>query len=305
MTRKATTSRSGRGSTDLRQKTYPKLRVFLAALAVALITIAPAASAPSAPDLIGPPDGETVSFLPVFSWNPVSGADKYNFVLAADSAFNSPVYQVLGTKNTRATPDKTKPNGSYWWRVQAVDANGNTSAWSEARSIEKLWADSPTLASPDDAATISFPAEPLVLRWDPVPGAAKYSVEIASDEALSSLVTSGGKSGGHSSDQSRSRDSPSSTTYYWAVTPLDARATRANSPRSVPSRGSGPRRPRRSSRTSGTTPNSTIRSSPGIRCLARRATRSRSTPRPTSRPGPRSAAADKPIATTLTPRKSS
>ena len=118
---------------DSRQKTYPKPRVFLAALAVALITIAPAASAPSAPNLIGPPAGATVSFLPVFSWNPVSGADKYNFVLAADSAFNSPVYQVLGTKNTRVTPDKTDANGSYWWRVQAVDANGNTSAWSESR----------------------------------------------------------------------------------------------------------------------------------------------------------------------------
>src|SRR5215213_551993 len=126
------------GLPDLRQKTYSKIRVLLAALAVALITIAPAASAgPAAPDLIGPPPGETVSFLPVFSWNPVAGAVKYNFVLAADSAFNSPVYQVLGTKNTRATPDITQKNGSYWWRVQAVDANGNTSAWSDARSIEK------------------------------------------------------------------------------------------------------------------------------------------------------------------------
>jgi hypothetical protein len=207
---------------DSRQKTYPKPRAFLAALAVALITIAPAASAPSAPNLIGPPAGATVSFLPVFSWNPVSGADKYNFVLAADSAFNSPVYQVLGTKNTRVTPDKTEANGSYWWRVQAVDANGNTSAWSESRSIEKLWADSPSLTSPGAAATISFPAEPLVLRWDPVPGAAKYSVEIASDEDLSSLITSGGNPVVIQATNLAPAILLSSNTYYWAVTPLDA-----------------------------------------------------------------------------------
>jgi len=207
---------------DSRQKTYPKLRLFLAALAVALITIAPAASAPSAPNLIGPPAGATVSFLPVFSWNPVSGADKYNFVLAADSAFNSPVYQVLGTKNTRVTPDKTEANGSYWWRVQAVGANGDTSPWSEARSIEKLWADSPALTSPDEGATISFPAEPLVLRWDPVPGAAKYSVEIASDEDLSSLVTSGGNPVVIQATNLAPPILLSSRPYYWAVTPLDA-----------------------------------------------------------------------------------
>jgi hypothetical protein len=199
-----------------------KLRVFLAALAVALVTIAPAASAPSAPNLIGPPAGATVSFLPVFSWNPVSGADKYNFVLAADFAFNSPVYQVLGTKNTRATPDTTVPNGSYWWRVQAVDANGNTSAWSAPRSIEKLWADSPSLTSPDDGATVSFPTEPLVLRWDPVPGAAKYSVEIG-DEELGSLVTSGDAPVVVQATNLAPAILLSSATYYWAVTPLDAK----------------------------------------------------------------------------------
>ena len=106
-----------------------RLRILFAALAVALVTVTPALSAPDVPNLTGPADGQTVSFLPVFSWDPVSGADKYNFVVAADPLFNSPVYALNGTKNTRATQDKTLPNGTYWWRVQAVDANGNTSAW--------------------------------------------------------------------------------------------------------------------------------------------------------------------------------
>jgi hypothetical protein len=219
-----TTSRSGRGSTDLREKTYSKLRILLAALAVALITVAPAASAgPASPDLAGPDDGVTVAFLPVFSWDPVSGADKYNFVLAADALFNSPVYSISGTKNTRATLDKTLPNGTYYWRVQAVDSTGNTSPWSAPRSIEKLWNEAPALTSPDDAATISFPDEPLVLRWDPVPGAAKYSVKIASDPDLASLVTSGGNPVVIAATNLAPALLLASNTYYWSVTPLDAR----------------------------------------------------------------------------------
>jgi hypothetical protein len=207
----------------LGRTTYSKLRILIATLAVALITVTPALSAgPDAPDLVGPNDGDTVAFLPVFSWDPVTGADKYNFQLAPDTGFNSLVYQLNGTKNTRATPDKTVPNGTYYWRVQAVDVNGNTSPWSESRQIEKLWADAPTLTAPDDAATISFPDEPLVLRWDPVPGAAKYRLYIASDPDLASLVTDNGEPFETQATNGAPALLLSSNTYYWAVTPVDA-----------------------------------------------------------------------------------
>ena len=213
------------GLTNLGRVTYSKLRFLLAALAVALVTVAPAVSAPpAAPDLVGPDDAQTVSFLPVFSWDPVTGADKYNFVLSADDSFNSPVYQLNGTKNTRATPYVTVPNGTYWWRVQAVDADGNTSPWSDARSIEKLWADSPTLNAPDDAAVISFPDEPLVLRWDPVPGAAKYHIYVAASEdpVTAEQVTSDGEPFETQATNAAPALLLSSNTYYWAVVPLDA-----------------------------------------------------------------------------------
>ena len=204
--------------------TYSKLRIVLAALAVALITVAPAASAPDVPQLVGPNDGDTVAFLPVFSWDPVAGADKYNFVLSADSAFNSPVYQVNGTKNTRTTPDVTQPNGTYYWRVQAVDVDGNTSAWSETRQIEKLWADSPTLTTPDDGSVISFPDEPLVLRWDPVPGAAKYHIYVAAGDDPFGEQASGDPD---PFETQATNAAPAlllpSNTYSWAVVPLDAR----------------------------------------------------------------------------------
>jgi hypothetical protein len=207
---------------NLGRTTYSKLRIVFATLAVALVTVTPAVSAPDVPNLVGPDDAQTVSFLPVFSWDPVAGADKYNFVLAADDSFNSPVYQLNGTKNTRATPYNTVPNGTYYWRVQAVDVDGNTSGWSDARSIEKLWADSPALTAPADGATISFPDEPLVLRWDPVPGAAKYHIYISPNEDLTSLV-----SGNDPLETQATNAAPRlllpSNTYYWSVIPLDAK----------------------------------------------------------------------------------
>jgi hypothetical protein len=208
----------------LGRTTYSKLRIVLATLAVALITVAPAASAPDVPQLVGPNDGDTVAFLPIFSWDPVAGADKYNFALAADSAFNSVVYQVNGTKNTRTTPDVTQPNGTYYWRVQAVDVDGNTSGWSETRQIEKLWADSPTLTTPDDGAVISFPDEPLVLRWDPVPGAAKYHVYVAAGDDPFGEQASGDSD---PFETQATNAAPAlllaSNTYSWAVVPVDAR----------------------------------------------------------------------------------
>ena len=117
--------------------------------------------------------------------------------------------------------------------------------WSAPRSIEKLWADSPTLTSPDDDAIISFPDEPLVLRWDPVPGAAKYSVEIANDLGLSSLVTSGGNPVVIQATNLAPALLLPSNMYFWAVTPLDAQGNPGERPRSAHSPGTGHRRPRR------------------------------------------------------------
>ena len=59
------------GRTKLGRSTFSKLRILVATLAVALVTVTPALSAPDMPNLVGPDDAQTVSFLPVFSWDPV------------------------------------------------------------------------------------------------------------------------------------------------------------------------------------------------------------------------------------------
>ena len=195
------------------------LRVFFAVLLVGLVTVAPAASAPSVPTTTGPADGQEVTFLPHFDWERAAGADHYEFQLAADTGFNSIQYSV-STKNTRATPDKTVPNGTYYWRVRSIDSVGGVSGWSPFSTIVKLWAENPTLSSPANGALISYPADPLILRWTAVPGAQKYRVFLATDSALSSLV------GGKAFEVQALNLVPNvllpQNTYYWAVTPLDA-----------------------------------------------------------------------------------
>ena len=92
------------------------------------------------------------------------------------------------TRNTRATLKQTIPNGTYYWRVRATNAAGDISNWTEPRSFRKLWNLQPALQSPSSGDSLTFPANPVVLTWSGVAGAAHYLVSAASDPSLGSLV---------------------------------------------------------------------------------------------------------------------
>jgi hypothetical protein len=230
------------GGLHLGRTAISKLRLSLAASAVGLVLVAPAASAPATPVPVGPPDGIEVTFLPTVAWNPVSGADHYIVEFGADPSFN-PALFTISTKNTRAVPDKTVPNGTYYWRVQAFDSGGMGSPWSPPMAVEKNWAGNTSLTQPADGATISYPADPLVLRWTAVQGAAKYRVSIAADPALASIVGDGNPFEVQAINLAPNLLLPANT-YYWAVTPLDAQGTLGNARRFARSLGNGPRRRR-------------------------------------------------------------
>jgi hypothetical protein len=167
-----------------------------------------------------------VSSLPYFGWSAVRGADHYEFQLAADSGFNSPVLGSDGhfiTGNTRASVTKTLPNGSYWWRVRAITATGGVGAWSTPRRVVKAWVASPKLLAPRNGAGLNYPS-PLVLSWSPVAGAATYIVTIATDPRLSTTL------GSQPIETAGLSLAPPVSlhqgTYYWAVTPVDSEGNR-------------------------------------------------------------------------------
>jgi hypothetical protein len=204
--------------------------------AIAFLTAGPARGAVARPVQTAPAAGAVVQFLPAFAWSPIAGADRYEFQISADAGMNSPV---LGegkddffTHNTRATLTETVPNGTYWWRVRSVDAADAVSAWTQPRSFRKSWNLRPALNSPSSGAGLSFPANPVVLNWSGVAGAAHYLVSVASDPTLGSLVF-------HYANQDDPKGPPNVAatsaaitsalapgSYYWNVVPVDAEGNR-------------------------------------------------------------------------------
>jgi hypothetical protein len=185
-----------------------------------------------APKPIAPADGASVTEVPPFAWNPVRRADRYEFQIAADSGFNSPV---LGrsedhffTRNTRATLKKTIPNGRYFWRVRAVTKSGGVSRWTAGRALRKAWTAAATLQAPAAGAGLSYPASPLRLAWSPVPGAAHYLVSIATDPQLGSLIreTSSAEAVETAATTFTRAASLAPGTFYWGITPVDAQGNR-------------------------------------------------------------------------------
>jgi hypothetical protein len=203
-------------------------RAFSLIVFLALVLAAPAHAGLVAPTPVAPANGLAVDAPPAFSWAAVAGADRYEFQLAADSGMNSPVLgrgdDQFTTRNTRATVKKTFPNGTYWWRVRALAKDGTPSPWTPPRSIVKAWTAAPALQSPSQGAIMVHPTHPLVLRWSPVPRAAKYIVSIGTDPSLGTIVNPKDETSGTVYAPRATLLPPG--TYYWNVTPIDSQGHR-------------------------------------------------------------------------------
>src|SRR5919202_3854518 len=173
-----------------------KLTTLSALIATVLVVAAPAQALPNnplpTPQQLSPANGAVVDSVPAFAWARVDGVDRYEFQLAADAGFNSPVLgrgaDSFSTNNTRATVQKTFPNGTYYWRVRSVGADGSVSPWSPGRLFRKSWTAAAALQTPAAGASLSFGTDALKLAWSAVPGAANYLVQLANDPSLGSLV---------------------------------------------------------------------------------------------------------------------
>src|SRR4051812_25556435 len=158
------------------------LALFFALAALVMATSAHAARL-AAPKPLMPAAGASSETIPVFGWAPVANADHYEFQVAADSGFNSPV---IGSnedhfiaRNTRATLKRTIPNGTYYWRVRAITTAGGVSPWTTPQQWKHAWTGAAALQTPASGAGLSFPADALRLAWSPVPYASSYLVSIA------------------------------------------------------------------------------------------------------------------------------
>lgn len=118
------------------------------------------------------PSRNTFTRTPSFAWQPVMGANRYEFQLATARTFGSGA--LLARKTTRtpavslaiALPWITGTPYSLYARVRALAPNGAPTPWSELFGFNMRWTSLPT---PVDAA-------PGLIRWTPVDGATAYQV---------------------------------------------------------------------------------------------------------------------------------
>jgi hypothetical protein len=139
---------------------------------------------PEQPGLTYPADGAVVGDPFFFQWTPSQKASRYVVQTSTNSSFDTISGTCTSVHNTivpAPTVNTCMPAaaGTYYWRVTAYDdPKGVLSEplQSEVRSFsylpEMVDLDS---ATPTDGATVTVPT----LRWQQVPGAAKYQVYIS------------------------------------------------------------------------------------------------------------------------------
>jgi hypothetical protein len=130
---------------------------------------------------------------PQFSWDAVPGAASYEVEVnpSADFAVGSRVCCDEEAVGTSLSPLRLLPNNDYFWRVRAIDVDGNAGIWTLGPRFHKGFDDVaptiPALHMRDNAADTAPPVgasglpttDSPVVAWNPVAGASSYTVTVA------------------------------------------------------------------------------------------------------------------------------
>ncbi|MFN8191483.1 MAG: Ig-like domain-containing protein [Nocardioidaceae bacterium] len=141
------------------------------------------------PVLTSPADGPFSNVVDVvLDWEPVLGAKSYNLQVSTNQNFSTKAADVTGITGTRYSPPDTLANDQYYWRVQPVDAQGNTLDWStvDIWTFRRYWPDQPRPTFPADDATIG---DPPTFEWSPVAWASTYTLQISVSPTFDALNT--------------------------------------------------------------------------------------------------------------------
>ncbi len=185
--------------------------------------------APAALDYLRPIGGSTVGAMPVFTWNPIPGAQSYFIVVANDPFFTTiedyaytriTAYAPRKLSQTRGYPDKT--SNYYWSVLPATGANGLGVSIDPVNSNPQAFAKQatpPTLLGPAGGALLSTAA--TVFHWTPVFEARRYRLQVSEDPSFAnviqeqSAITTGAVT--DSTAYTSSTNYPTGETLYWRV----------------------------------------------------------------------------------------
>lgn len=167
------------------------------------------------------PIGTIADSRPTLTWtaSPLQGAT-YRVQVAASDAFATLLEHAEGLAATSYPMTVSLAQGqTAYWRVAVVDANGGVGAYAGPASMT-LDLGTVELVSPAPAAVTNDTTP--TFSWGANPSAASYTLAYgtAADLAGAAVVT-GRTATAHT--LSTALPSTPSTTYFWAVTPVDAR----------------------------------------------------------------------------------
>ncbi len=134
---------------------------------------------------LAPADGATLAYptAATLRWQPIEGAAKYEVTFASSPDLSNldggPARVVETDASAYSVTSGLTTGTSYYWSVVPIDGAGNRGTGSDVWAFTWLWPSQTTLAYEDLA-----PADDVVdprFSWSPVPGAARYEVEINAD----------------------------------------------------------------------------------------------------------------------------
>jgi hypothetical protein len=143
-------------------------------------------SAPRVEDIV--PQHDEI-FDPQFLWDAVPGAMSYDVeVWSSEQAGQVFVCCDSGNIGTSIAPPVVFKDNTYSWRVRAVDPAGHAGEWNNGPQFTKSFGESQVpnlhmrdhLADPgvDTEGTPGYQTRVPIVKWDPVPGASSYDVEV-------------------------------------------------------------------------------------------------------------------------------
>jgi hypothetical protein len=163
-----------------------------------------------APALTAPADGAVNQVVNVLlDWNPVAGAVSYQVNLDTSSVFSNPQIAVATYSAWQAS--LLLFNTEYSWRVRAIAAPGDTSAWSAVRTFTVV--SKPTLSKPSDNA-ITVPVSPS-MSWLAMSGVVGYQAQFDSVNTFDSpFLKSQFFTGSY---EMKTKDNYYGDQYFWRV----------------------------------------------------------------------------------------
>jgi fibronectin type 3 domain-containing protein len=136
---------------------------------------------PDVPKLISPSDGQSDMNTTVnLAWGNVVGADSYRIQVSTNRDFSQKIVDMADIRESQFNLEKLEEGKTYFWRVRATNAAGNSSystTWSFSTKISLLAPPTPQLISPESGALEN--SAKIELVWSSVERAEKYEVQVS------------------------------------------------------------------------------------------------------------------------------